>query len=106
MARSKSSQDRYKIVLQIHTIGGGRASSIDETRAFAGEQDGMNATSTVTFLPPIMPFAFTAELRAASLRAGRPNADATALDIDVPLAAQALSFGGTPVVVTTNPRHI
>jgi len=47
-----------------------------------------------------------AELWAESRREGRPNADATALDIDVLLAAQALSFGGTPVVVTTNPRHI
>jgi predicted nucleic acid-binding protein len=49
---------------------------------------------------------FGAELWAQSRRAGRPTADATALDIDVLLAAQVLGFGRSPLVVTTNPRHL
>ena len=49
---------------------------------------------------------FAAELWAQSRRAGRPTADATALDIDVLLAAQALRFGGPPIIATTNPKHL
>jgi predicted nucleic acid-binding protein len=49
---------------------------------------------------------FAAELWARSRRAGRPTADATALDIDVMLAAQALRLGRSPVVATTNPKHL
>ena len=49
---------------------------------------------------------FAAELWAQSRRAGRPTADATALDIDVLLAAQALRLGRSPVVATTNPKHL
>ena len=49
---------------------------------------------------------FAAELWAQSRRAGRPTADATALDIDVLLAAQALRMGSSPVVATTNPKHL
>ena len=40
---------------------------------------------------------------------GRPTADAKDLDIDVILAAQALSFGPAPsdvVVTTSNPKHL
>jgi predicted nucleic acid-binding protein len=49
-----------------------------------------------------------AELWAHSRQAGRPTAEASALDIDVLIAAQALSFGtgSGVVVVTTNPRHL
>jgi predicted nucleic acid-binding protein len=50
-----------------------------------------------------------ANLWAQSRREGRPAADATALDIDVLLAAQVLSFGADPletIVVTTNPKHL
>lgn len=49
-----------------------------------------------------------AELWARSRQEGQPTADSKALDIDVILAAQALSFGVPPaevVVATTNPRH-
>ena len=52
---------------------------------------------------------FAAELWAKARQDGQPTADAKALDIDVIIAAQALSFGlnGTGVtVVTTNPRHL
>lgn len=49
---------------------------------------------------------FGAELWAQSRRNGRPTADATALDIDVLLAAQALRMGSSPVVATTNPKHL
>jgi predicted nucleic acid-binding protein len=49
---------------------------------------------------------FAAELWAQSRRAGRPTADAAALDIDVLLAAQALRLGRSPVVATTNPKHL
>ena len=49
---------------------------------------------------------FAAELWAQSRRAGRPTADATALDIDVLLVAQALRVVGSPVVATTNPKHL
>jgi predicted nucleic acid-binding protein len=49
---------------------------------------------------------FAAELWAQSRRTGRPTADATALDIDVLLAAQALRLGRSPVVATTNPKHL
>lgn len=47
-----------------------------------------------------------AELWAQSRQAGRPTADATALDIDVLLAAQALQVRGTPVIATTNQKHL
>ena len=49
---------------------------------------------------------FAAELWAQARRSGRPTADATALDIDVLLAAQALRVGGTPIVATTNQKHL
>ena len=49
---------------------------------------------------------FAAELWAQSRRTGRPTADPMALDIDVLLAAQALHFGRSPLVVTTNPKHL
>lgn len=50
-----------------------------------------------------------AELWARSRQAGQPTADPKALDIDVILAAQTLSFGAAPeevVIATTNPKHI
>jgi predicted nucleic acid-binding protein len=47
-----------------------------------------------------------AELWAQSRRSGRPTADSTALDIDVLLAAQALRKGSSPIVATTNPKHL
>jgi len=50
-----------------------------------------------------------AELWAQSRQEGRPTAEPKALDIDVLLAAQALSFGAAPsdiVVATTNPKHL
>jgi predicted nucleic acid-binding protein len=49
---------------------------------------------------------FAAELWAQSRRIGRPTADAMALDIDVLLAAQALRVVGSPVVATTNSKHL
>lgn len=49
---------------------------------------------------------FGAELWAQARRAGRPTADPTALDIDVLLSAQALRFGSSPLVATTNPKHL
>jgi hypothetical protein len=50
-----------------------------------------------------------AELWAQSRQAGRPTAESKALDIDVLIAAQALSFGAAAsevVIATTNPRHL
>ncbi len=54
-----------------------------------------------------------AELWAKSRRQdGRPTAEAKALDIDVIIAAQVLSFvgtqpgGGEVVIATTNPKHL
>ena len=50
-----------------------------------------------------------ADLWAQARQEGRPSADAKALDIDVIIAAQALSFGAVSselVVVTTNPKHL
>lgn len=49
---------------------------------------------------------FAAELWAQSRRTGRPMADATALDIDVLLSTQVLRFGSSPLVATTNPKHL
>ena len=50
-----------------------------------------------------------AELWAQARQAGRPTAEPKALDIDVLIAAQALSFGVARsefVVVTTNAKHL
>ena len=47
-----------------------------------------------------------AELWAHARRAGQPTADAPALDGDVILAAQALTFGVEVVVATTNVAHL
>lgn len=51
---------------------------------------------------------FAAELWAKARQQGRPTSSAHDLDIDVILAAQALTFGSAAeiVVVTTNPRHL
>jgi predicted nucleic acid-binding protein len=49
-----------------------------------------------------------AELWAKARQEGKPTADANALDIDVIIAAQALSFAptlGDVVVATTNAKH-
>lgn len=50
-----------------------------------------------------------AELWAQSWQAGHPTAEPNALDIDVLIAAQALSFGAAAsevVIITTNPKHL
>ena len=50
-----------------------------------------------------------AELWARARQQGRPTADAKDLDVDVILAAQALSFGPAPsdvVVATSNEKHL
>lgn len=50
-----------------------------------------------------------AELWARARQAGQPTADPKALDIDVILAAQALTCGAPPeqiTVATTNPKHL
>jgi hypothetical protein len=51
---------------------------------------------------------FAAGLWASARQQGRPASPEQDLDIDVILAAQALTFGGGAdvVVVTTNPRHL
>ncbi len=51
----------------------------------------------------------SAELWAKARQQGRPTADSKELDIDVILAAQALSFGAPAsdiVIATTNARHL
>ena len=49
-----------------------------------------------------------AELWARSRQAGRPTAEPHSLDIDVLIAAQALTFGPSPevLIATTNPKHL
>jgi hypothetical protein len=47
-----------------------------------------------------------AELWAKARQDGRPTADGKALDIDVIIAAQALTFGQDVVIATTNPKHL
>lgn len=51
---------------------------------------------------------FAAELWARSRQQGRPTSSALDLDVDVILAAQALTLGGGAevIVVTTNTRHL
>jgi hypothetical protein len=49
------------------------------------------------------------DLWARSRQEGKPTADAKALDVDVILAAQALSFGAPAsdvIIVTMNPKHL
>ena len=49
------------------------------------------------------------ELWAKARQEGRPTADSKELDVDVILAAQALSFGAPAndvVVATTNAKHL
>ena len=52
----------------------------------------------------------SAELWATARQQGRPTADSKELDIDVILAAQALTFGaaaaGEIAIVTTNSKHL
>ena len=51
----------------------------------------------------------SAELWARARQQGRPTADSKELDIDVILAAQALSFGAATAevaIVTTNAKHL
>ena len=50
-----------------------------------------------------------ADLWASVRQEGRPTADRKALDVDVIIAAQALSFGAAPsdiIVVTNNANHL
>lgn len=47
-----------------------------------------------------------AELWAKARQEGRPTADGKALDIDVIIAAQALSFGHDVVIASTNPKRL
>jgi predicted nucleic acid-binding protein len=50
-----------------------------------------------------------AELWAQARQKGKPTAEDSGLDIDVLIAAQALSFGAPPgdvVIATTNPKHL
>jgi predicted nucleic acid-binding protein len=50
-----------------------------------------------------------AELWARARQQGRPTANPAALDIDVIIAAQSLSFGPAPsdvIVATTNAKHL
>jgi predicted nucleic acid-binding protein len=47
-----------------------------------------------------------AELWARSRQEGRPTADGKALDIDILIAAQALSFKAEVTIVTMNPKHL
>ena len=50
-----------------------------------------------------------ADLWATARQEGKPTADASALDVDVIIAAQALSFGAAPAdvtIATTNPKHL
>ena len=47
-----------------------------------------------------------AELWAKSRQEGRPTADGKALDIDVLLAAQVLSFDRDGIVATSNTKHL
>ena len=50
-----------------------------------------------------------ADLWASVRQEGRPTADSKALDVDVIIAAQALSFGAAPsdiIVVTNNANHL
>lgn len=49
---------------------------------------------------------FAAELWARSRQEGRPTADGKALDIDVLIAAQALTFRAEVIVATTNEKHL
>jgi predicted nucleic acid-binding protein len=51
---------------------------------------------------------FAADLWARSRQEGQPTADPKALDIDVIIAAQVLSFSSASevTVATTNPKHL
>ena len=80
----------------------------------AGRHLGIQRLDTVARAIGYLPLSTAAMRKAAELwadarRRGRPTADATALDADVLLAAQALTLVDDDpdgIVATTNPRHL
>jgi predicted nucleic acid-binding protein len=80
-----------------------KAVSVARLEAFA-------TTTTGRYLPlSDEALGLAAQLWAKARQQGRPTADLKDLDIDVILAAQALSFGPAPsdvVIATSNPKHL
>lgn len=80
----------------------------------AGRALGIQRLDTVAAAIGYLPLTTAAMRKAAELwadarRRGRPTADASALDADVILAAQAITlFNDDPdvIIATTNPRHL
>jgi predicted nucleic acid-binding protein len=72
--------------------------------------EGFNSITPGRYLPlSDESLRLAAELWARSRQQGRPTADTRDLDVDVILAAQALSFGPAPsdvVIATSNARHL
>jgi predicted nucleic acid-binding protein len=89
--------------LKRELLRAGKTSSVSRLEMFASSTPGR-------YLPILdEALQLAATLWARARQQGRPTADVKDLDIDVILAAQALSFGPAPddvVVATTNPKHL
>lgn len=109
LARRLTSGDRFIVPeiidyeLRRELLRAGKAFSVNRLDAF-------NGAVSDRYLPlSTSAIRLAAELWADARRRGLPTADPRDLDIDVILAAQALSCGLPPggfVVATTNPGHL
>lgn len=89
--------------LKRELLRAGKAFSVVRLQAFAAARPGRYLPLSDEALQ------LAADLWAKARQQGRPTANPKDLDVDVILAAQALSFGPAPVdvtIATTNAKHL